>query len=155
MPSQKSSDGNAGHGSINHEAVLKRFEEVTSVDYPFQKPEFVKPKDRSEKVNLKSTRNVLPLLKSLFLLLSKIVLPPMVLVFGGLGLYFKTMNGLTSQIFFALSVACSVPVLSDPFFMHFITDGYLGTSALGAGGGQRKPKEGFFCSDTPRNQRIR
>ena len=143
------------NASAEHEAVLKRFSEAASVEYPFDKPDFIKPKSRDERINLKSTRNVLPLLGSLFLLLCKMLLPVMTILFASVGLYLQSTESsdVGAKILLSLSFVCAIPVLSDPFFLHFVSDGLLG--GLGRGDGAKTVSPGFFCGKDPANQKIK
>lgn len=151
MPSQIINEGlDSTDISLNHESVLKRLDEVASAEYPFPLPERLQPKNRNERVNLKSNKNLYPLLASMFNFTSKVTRPIFTIIFAILGYY---LIGVASSIFYTLSVICFIPVLLDPFFMHYITDGRLG--GLGKGGGSKEVKDGFFCSETPTNLRIR
>eukprot|EP00566_Odontella_aurita_P001202 CAMPEP_0113581530 /NCGR_PEP_ID=MMETSP0015_2-20120614/31354_1 /TAXON_ID=2838 /ORGANISM="Odontella" /LENGTH=94 /DNA_ID=CAMNT_0000485989 /DNA_START=103 /DNA_END=383 /DNA_ORIENTATION=- /assembly_acc=CAM_ASM_000160 len=69
--------------SLDHAAVLKRFEEIAS--YPFQLPQRAKPKGRGERVDLKSSKNMKPLLGGLLRFFAKVASPPLSAVLAGLG----------------------------------------------------------------------
>ena len=146
--------------------VLKRLEEVASLEYPFPIPERVKL-DREHRINLKASKNLRPLFSSLGLFLMNIACPPLTILFTGLGWYF------TSKVFISLAVICFVRTVMDSFIVHYATDGRYG--GLGCGGKCKitglpntTAREGFFCNTTTtttttttngnnrnRNQRIR
>ena len=169
---------NNSNENNDHESVLKRLKEVASIEYPFHPiPKLMKPKNKDERVNLKSWKNLRPLFKSMILLLLNIICPPLVIIFTGLGYYYyyqKEENGegqvgesllsTTSSNYFKLGAVCFVrTIMKDPFFIHNITNGRFG--GLGRSDGNNNnangktsssAKEGFFCNEKNNtNIRIR
>eukprot|EP00584_Thalassiosira_punctigera_P004715 CAMPEP_0172543642 /NCGR_PEP_ID=MMETSP1067-20121228/13982_1 /TAXON_ID=265564 ORGANISM="Thalassiosira punctigera, Strain Tpunct2005C2" /NCGR_SAMPLE_ID=MMETSP1067 /ASSEMBLY_ACC=CAM_ASM_000444 /LENGTH=517 /DNA_ID=CAMNT_0013330093 /DNA_START=178 /DNA_END=1728 /DNA_ORIENTATION=+ len=134
---------------LDHESVLKRLEEVASAEYPYPRPEFIKPKDGSERIHLTSSKNLRPVLISMALFLGKLIRPHLTILFGILAYFFRSAQCAT------VAVLCAGWVwMDDPFFLHHMTDGRLG--GLGGGGRRDKiAKDGFFCKDSPRNDRVR
>lgn len=130
--------------SPDFDAVLKRFDEVASAQYPFQQPE--KEKIQGQRLSLTSKKNLVPLVRSgLSLLLS-----------------------LCSPILFLCCLACTATMWSRPwmgyffgtgtivfflnlsrnvFFLHWLTDGHSGLGGSDA-------RDGIFCKNTARNTRI-
>ena len=141
--------------NADHELVLKRLEEVASLDYPFPIPERIKL-DKKQKINLFSWNNVKPLISSLALFWLNTHCPILVVVFAGVGWYWNN-----NPVCLALAVVCLGRTLNDPFVVHFFTHGRFG--GLGCGGKcktTRLPnataREGFFANRTnPRNENIR
>jgi len=135
----------------DHESVVTRLEEVASLEYPFRPiPKFIKPKNKAEFINLKSRKNVLPLLKALLLMIFDIIGPPLMIVLISLGWYHHCNNFETA----VGAIICVRIFIRDKFFIHFITDGRFG--GLGSGSGGNEPREGFYCNEQNHtNVRIR
>jgi len=127
--------------SPEHEAVLKRFDEVASREYPFALPEKVKFKGKH--VELTSFNNLLPLLTSGPMLLFTILRPPLFFL-SAVTAYFS--SGMVRPLAGMSTVFILCGLARDVFFMHWITDGRSGL----AGGA----KDGIACKDTKRNNRI-
>jgi len=109
----------------SHETVLKRLEEVASLEYPFEMPERVKL-DKKDQINLFSWKNLKPVYASLGTFWLDVHCPVLVIVFALLGYYWG------NSILVALSAICLARTLHDPFVLHFVTDGRFG--GLGCGG---------------------
>jgi len=151
--------------SLTHDAVLQRLEQVASKEYPYHVPPFVKP-TKDQRVNLKSTANLLPVLQSLAQFLWNLACPFLFVFFASLSgyLYWTSDNHKTEEtttpllsralsIFLTLAAICCMQLVCDPFFMHFLSGGAL--SVLGTGNGTSHPQPGFLCRDSPRNQQIK
>lgn len=134
---------------LDHESVLERLEKVASADYPYPKPEFIKPKDESERIHLTSGKNLRPVFIGMASFLGKLIRPPLMILLWIMAYFLQSARCAT------LAALCAGWVwMDDPFFLHYATDGRLG--GLGGGGRRGKvAKDGFFCKDSPRNNRIR
>lgn len=139
----------------DHESILKRLEEVASLEYPFEIPQRVKL-DKKDRINLFSWKNLSPVVASLGTFWLNTHCPLLAVAFAILGCF-----GIYSSTCFALSVVCLARTLHDPFVVHFVTDGRFG--GLGCGGKCKTTglpngiaREGFFGNfSNERNQSIK
>lgn len=126
------------------DAVLRRFGEVASDEYPFKLPE--KQTLKGRKLNLKSWTNVQPLLHGGLGLLHRVLRPVSLSLCSGAALFCRE-----SRFFFGwglLSAFLAWGISQDVFFLHWLTDGRLG--GLGGAGAT----SGVFCKASSRNNRL-
>eukprot|EP00929_Paragymnodinium_shiwhaense_P060560 TRINITY_DN30232_c0_g1_i1.p1 TRINITY_DN30232_c0_g1~~TRINITY_DN30232_c0_g1_i1.p1 ORF type:complete len:539 (+),score=142.52 TRINITY_DN30232_c0_g1_i1:79-1695(+) len=128
--------------------ILKRFEEVTTAEYPFERPEREKVPPQ-QRLRLTSMRTLSPVVMSL-LKMVVVQAAPVVLMLLAARVVLNICSGRGAFESYTSAMAFFVAAsgLKDGFFLHRITGGSYGSV------GGSSAKQGFFCKDTEQNKRL-
>lgn len=132
-----------------HKSVIERLSEVATTEYPFQPiPKPVKL-PQHERLNIKSSNHMNPVLWSLFYcLVNFLSLPLFVLCTVVLVLPTTTSSVVVRNICGTFACACAWNLATDPFFVHRLTGGRFGLHHRSGG------RDVIYRKNNPQNERL-